>query len=334
MTTRPKERLKDIDKLRNTRPGWSMVNSPALNLAVMAQCVPGQTALSADDLKRIAGHLLWHQEADGSWSWSSVPAANRPPPYFESDEIATLLAAMALDPHMPADPQAKSATRDARAKAATWLGDHKPTDTTQAAAYRLLAKVRAGTPAKALQPEIDHFLDRQQKDSGWSQVPDRPSDAYATGQALYMLSLAGVKPDHATIQRGVPGGHPKSRRQLADDPPRPPRHHAGRVHGADCLFRQCLGDAGLDAIGTSQVIRGRILWYRGFKWALVERQARSWTTQKRVTRQLSLWENSVPPPSASCQCDARIRATPPTASAWRFVRRFKRSRTRIEREFG
>ena len=75
-----KERLTNLDKPRDTRPGWSMVNSPALNLAVMAQAVPGQDALSADELKRIAGHLVRHQEADGSWAWSIAPNKNRPPP--------------------------------------------------------------------------------------------------------------------------------------------------------------------------------------------------------------------------------------------------------------
>src|SRR6186997_228599 len=58
-----KERLKDIDKPRDARPGWNMVNSPALYLAVMAQAVPKQDAISPDDLKRIAGHLVRHQEA-------------------------------------------------------------------------------------------------------------------------------------------------------------------------------------------------------------------------------------------------------------------------------
>src|SRR5437773_9041149 len=90
------ERLKDIDKPRDTRPGWSMVSTPAVYLAVMALAVPDQTALPADDLKRIAGHLLRHQEADGSWAWSSAPAKNRPPPVFESDEVVTLLAYAAL----------------------------------------------------------------------------------------------------------------------------------------------------------------------------------------------------------------------------------------------
>jgi hypothetical protein len=65
-----KERLKDIDKPRDSRPGWSMMNSPAVYMAVMTQAVPHQDAITADELKRIAGHLLRHQEADGSWAWS------------------------------------------------------------------------------------------------------------------------------------------------------------------------------------------------------------------------------------------------------------------------
>ncbi len=201
MTKWTKERLKDIGKPRDTRPGWSMVNSPALMLATMAQAILNQTSFTADELKAISGHLLRHQEADGSWAWSSAPAKNRPPPFFESDEVATLLGAMALVPHVPIDPKAKSPEREARAKSVAWLAKQQPTNTTQAAAYRLLFKVRAGE--KSLEADIADFLRRQNKDGGWSQVKDRPSDAYATGQALYMLSLAGVKKDRAEMQRGV-----------------------------------------------------------------------------------------------------------------------------------
>jgi N-acyl-D-amino-acid deacylase len=195
--------LERIDNPRDTRPGWSMVSTPALYLATMAQAVPRQEAVSAHELEQIAGHLLRHQEADGSWAWSSAPAKNRPPPFFESDEVATLLAFMALGPQVPADPKEKSAARESREKAAAWLAKTKPNDTTQAAALRLLVKVRAGEPALTLQPEIDAFLARQNKDGGWRQLEDLPSDAYATGQALYVLSLAGVKNDRAEVRRGV-----------------------------------------------------------------------------------------------------------------------------------
>ncbi len=195
--------LERIDLPRDTRPGWSMVSTPALYLSLMALSVPKQDAVTADELKRIAGHLVRHQEEDGSWSWASAPAKNRPPPVFESDEVATLLATLALGEQTPADPKEKSEARDARQKAAAWLQKEKPTDTTQAAALRLLVKVKAGAAAKAVQEDVDRFLSRQNKDGGWGQVPDALSDAYATGQALYVLSLAGVKNDREEVRRAV-----------------------------------------------------------------------------------------------------------------------------------
>jgi hypothetical protein len=159
--------LARIDLPRDERPGWSMVNTPALYLSVMALALPNQDVVSAQELKQIAGHLVRHQEADGSWAWSSALAKNRPPPVFESDEVATLLGYLALGPQAPADPKENSEVRDARTKAAAWLAKTKPTDTTQAAALWLLVKVRAGEPAKTLQAEINQFLGRQNKDGGW-----------------------------------------------------------------------------------------------------------------------------------------------------------------------
>jgi hypothetical protein len=187
-----KERFKDLDKPRDTRPGWSMVNSAALTLAFMATAVD-QNKITADDLKRITGHLLRHQEEDGSWAWSSAPAKNRPPPFFESDEIATRLALLAL----PQTAEFKAS----REKAAAWLAKAKPEDTTQAAAYRLVMAAREKSPKLA--DDIATFKKRQNKDGGWGQVPNAASDAYATGQAIYLLSLVGVKPDDEAICRGA-----------------------------------------------------------------------------------------------------------------------------------
>src|SRR5262249_31215304 len=131
VTNWTRERLANIDKPRDTRPGWSMVNTPAVYLALMALAVPTQDAISPNELERIAGHLLRHQEADGSWAWSSAPAQNRPPPFFESDEVATLLVYTVLGPHAPADRKEKSPVRDARERAAAWLAQTQPSDTTQ-----------------------------------------------------------------------------------------------------------------------------------------------------------------------------------------------------------
>lgn len=198
-----RQRLANIDKPRDTRPGWSMVNTPAVYLALMALAVPAQDAVSPDDLGRIAGHLRRHQEADGSWAWSSAPAANRPPPVFESDEVVTLMAFIALGPHVPADPAEASSTRDARTRASAWLEKHEPGTSTQARALQLFRDVRAGKPPSELDPAIDRLLRLQHENGGWGQEKNLPPDAYATGQALYFLSLAGVTGDRAEVQRAV-----------------------------------------------------------------------------------------------------------------------------------
>jgi hypothetical protein len=49
---------------------------------------------------------------------------------------------------------------------------------------------------------MTRLVDSQKPDGGWSQTLEMASDAHATGQALYALSLAGLKSDDAAIQRG------------------------------------------------------------------------------------------------------------------------------------
>jgi len=195
--------LERIDLPRDTRPGWSMVSTPAIYLAVMARCLPAQDSVSANELGRIAGHLLRHQETDGSWAWSSAPPQNRPPPVFESDEVATRLVCLALAPRVAEEAENVSAIRDGLDHAAAWLKETTPSDTTQAAALRLLMTAGRDDSAEILPEETERFLRRQNEDGGWAQLRDGPSDAYATGQALYFLSLAGVTNGRAEFRRGV-----------------------------------------------------------------------------------------------------------------------------------
>jgi Squalene-hopene cyclase N-terminal domain len=195
--------LERIDLPRDERPGWSMVNTSALYLSLMAQTVPHQEVVSEGELGRISAHLVRHQEADGSWAWSSAPPKNRPPPFFESDEVATRLGFMALGQRVLADPDEHSPVREARTKAAAWLAKATPSDTTQAVALRLLARVQGAEPAVSLEPAIRELLSRQNTDGGWGQLKDAASDAYATGQVLYTLKLAGLASDRPEIQRGA-----------------------------------------------------------------------------------------------------------------------------------
>ena len=204
MTKWTRERLDRIDKPRDKRPGWNMVNTPAVYLALMAQAVPTQEAVNSDDLKRIEGHLLRHQEDDGSWAWSLAPAGNRPPPVFESDEVVTLMAEIDLGPQVRDDADQANPTREARTRAAAWLARNTdPGASTQVAALRLFRDVCARKPPRELEPGIERLFNLQHADGGWGQVKDLASDAYATGQALYFLSLAGVPRDRPQIQRAV-----------------------------------------------------------------------------------------------------------------------------------
>src|SRR6185295_14812734 len=57
---------------------------------------------------------------------------------------------------------------------------------------------------KGLQTTIDELLALQRDDGGWSQtVPEPKSDAFATGQTLYVLSLAGLTADRTEMKRGL-----------------------------------------------------------------------------------------------------------------------------------
>lgn len=182
--------LARIDLPRDERPGWSLVSTPAIYLGMMSRDLP---VLSRNEAASIAGHLSRHQEADGAFVLP--PPANGAPPTWESRETLGLMALLAWEP------EPKSAA--ARDKLAAWLAMGQKTDTPQAAALRLLADVQAGKMPEQLQAGIDELLKKQNADGGWSQTKELASDAYATGQSLYALSLAGVKPEQPEIQKGI-----------------------------------------------------------------------------------------------------------------------------------
>ena len=84
--------------------------------------------------------------------------------------------------------------------------------------------------AKQCKPQINELLSLQLADGGWSQtVPQLKSDAFATGQTLYALSLAGYADERPEIKRGIDflvatqtpdGSWPMSSRSTPDGSPR------------------------------------------------------------------------------------------------------------------
>jgi hypothetical protein len=183
---------------RSGPPGLGTASVPLIYLGMMSQNLP---VLSRDEINRIARNLVARQAEDGAWE--SPPPKNGPPPTWESRETLALLALLAWEPYLPADAKEAAAARASRDKAEACLSKFKSSETTQVLSLRLLLDARRGTAEKQLQPGIARLLKRQNADGGWSQTPDMPSDAYATGQALYALSFADVKNDRPEIQRAV-----------------------------------------------------------------------------------------------------------------------------------
>jgi squalene cyclase len=175
---------------------------------------------TAEAIKKFTAHLLAAQEADGSWKSSA-----KLPPVGDVTEVRTMQVLLALA--AAADKNLVEATSwtGARDRALAWLGKHKFLDQNQSLNLRLLVAQRFGKPDD-VQAIVKQLLEQQEADGGWSQtrevptealkdyegkkttpapvpakVEKRPSDAMATGQALYALTRAGVSPEQPALQR-------------------------------------------------------------------------------------------------------------------------------------
>jgi hypothetical protein len=144
-------------------------------------------------------HILERQEKDGSWA-ALQPPNKGTPPVFDADATTSVLTAIAIS-RMPTDAKEAAVAKEATTKALKWLDEQKGDDAeTQFHVLKLWLQVRGGDAAK-VKVSVERVLTLQDKDGGWSQKKDTESDAWATGQALYVLSIAGCKPDDVAVQK-------------------------------------------------------------------------------------------------------------------------------------
>ena len=68
---------------------------------------------------------------------------------------------------------------------------------------RLLEEQDDATVQKQVAGLRETILAAQREDGGWSQLPDMESDAYATGQTLYVLAESDLPADSQAIERAV-----------------------------------------------------------------------------------------------------------------------------------
>lgn len=181
------------------RPQGRGLNMGLPFLAVAAREMPSLEEGQKQSLKLIAEEIVSKQQADGSWEFF---AGLRRPPINESQLTDAFWIIMALEGEM--GPDAPESQRGALSKARAWLDSAKSLDLHQEKAFQIWLWSRSGKPRDIIQPTIDELLALQRSDGGWSQtVPELKSDAYATGQSLYVLSLAGFTADRPEIKRGI-----------------------------------------------------------------------------------------------------------------------------------
>jgi Squalene-hopene cyclase C-terminal domain/Prenyltransferase and squalene oxidase repeat len=181
------------------RPQGRGLNMGLPFLAVAAQSLPLMTEGQKQSRKLIAEEILKKQQPDGSWEFF---ATLRRPPINETQTTDAAWIIMALEGAGGSD--APESQRAALAKAIAWLDAAKLSGIHQDKALKVLLGARSGKARESMQTTIDELLRLQRNDGGWSQtVPELKSDAFATGQTLYVLSLAGFTADRPEMKRGI-----------------------------------------------------------------------------------------------------------------------------------
>jgi hypothetical protein len=113
----------------------------------------------------------------------------------------TALALKSLSAYGPKSQSVELSQRTQKAK--SWLME-AAAQTCDDRAFRLLGLKWADTPLGERKKSVDEILSAQNPDGGWSQVAGMRSDAYATGQALYSLRVAGgIEAKDSIYERGV-----------------------------------------------------------------------------------------------------------------------------------
>lgn len=144
----------------------------------------------------MVGVLLRQQANTGEWRAT--------PKRFSGDSETIAVTAAAIRALQVYASKRDRAGYDAvMRRAMTWLENARPQDT-EGRAHRLLGLDWSHASTERISQAARDLIATQRADGGWSQVPGEPSDAYATGQALFTLVETGaLAPDGPVYARGA-----------------------------------------------------------------------------------------------------------------------------------
>jgi len=144
----------------------------------------------------VVHYLAAKQRPEGNWHGVGATRA----PMQDGDFSRTAMAIRTLTFYGMRARETEVTERVARA--ATWLGVQTPT-TTEDRVMQLLGLKWAGVNDRVTEARTRELLAAQRADGGWAQTPHLASDAYATGQALYVLRQMGIPAPDPALQRGT-----------------------------------------------------------------------------------------------------------------------------------
>lgn len=184
------------------RTQWSLDDAETRGFGTGAEGLT-QMILARGSAERVEGEaayyenfakvLLENQRADGSWKpGGQNPGQKRP--IAETTEVTAMWATLALDEIL-----GNEATDTIKKARGFFSGDRVRTSNEWHVA-RLLVAQRFGEREVA-RAELNHILARQNIDGGWGWNDGEQSDAFATGQSLYVLStLTGERSREAILK--------------------------------------------------------------------------------------------------------------------------------------
>jgi N-acyl-D-amino-acid deacylase len=147
-------------------------------------------------IELLARNIMRKQTYNGNW----ISEGQRPPLEYYSFS-ATALTVKNIQSYIPAILHDEVKQRIAKAR--TWLINTKP-EANEEKIFQLLGLTWCNADMKFIAHQAKKLLAAQHADGGWSQLDSLPTDAYATGQALYALNQSGqLKVTDAAYQNGI-----------------------------------------------------------------------------------------------------------------------------------
>jgi hypothetical protein len=141
--------------------------------------------------KMFAEALVKNQQEQGGWKpCGQLPAQKRS--LEETTQVTSAWTLLALD--------SNQTTADREQLALAAIQNTNPASTEWWAVHLLLAEKRREMNASAL---CDALIEKQQPDGGWGWLTADPSDALATGMAIYALSRHDANKNKAAISKAV-----------------------------------------------------------------------------------------------------------------------------------